>query len=406
MEKIRFIHCADLHLDSPFIGLKHLPAEIFDRIQNSTFAAFETLVKEAIQRRIDFMIISGDLFDEEDRSIRAQAKLLKQFNLLDQNGIPVYVIHGNHDHLGSFRLKLDMPGNVHIFGMETEVKELVTKSGATVKLAGFSYGTRHIRERRIIDYPRHVKADYVIGLLHGSEGSVHSSHEHYAPFTIKELKEKGYHYWALGHIHQRQILNTEPPIVYPGNIQGRHKKETGEKGCYLVDLHQQDAVLEFIPTQDIIWKKIEVSLSGIERFGEMFQKIMKETEEYEMSSDCLLQIELIDYHDLSSEMIHAVDSGDLLQALQADLLTGEKSKWIHSIKLSRLEHIEIEGNDPFIRDVIHSLTNMSTEEGIETLAELHEHPSLYRYIDVLTEEELRYLIQDSVDLILHPTRGQ
>jgi DNA repair protein SbcD/Mre11 len=406
MEKIRFIHCADLHLDSPFIGLKHLPAEIFDRIQNSTFAAFEKLVKEAIHHRIDFMIISGDLFDEEDRSIRAQAKLLKQFKLLDESGIPVYVIHGNHDHLGSFRLKLDMPGNVHIFDMETEVKELVTKRGATVKLAGFSYGTRHIRERRITDYPRHIEADYVIGLLHGSEGSVHSTHEHYAPFTINELKEKAYHYWALGHIHQRQILNTEPPIVYPGNIQGRHRKETGEKGCYLVDLHQQDAVLEFIPTQDILWEKIEVSLSGIERFGEMFQKIMKETEAYEVSGDCLLQIDLVDYHDLSSDMIHAVETGDLLQSLQADTLTGENSRWIHSIKLSRLEQVELEGNDPFIRDVMHSLTEMSIEEGVEALAELYEHPSLYRYIEALTEVELRHLIQDSADLILHPKRGQ
>ncbi|MEG9296240.1 DNA repair exonuclease [Mangrovibacillus sp. Mu-81] len=406
MEKIRFIHCADLHLDSPFIGLKHLPADLFDRIQNSTFAAFEKLVKEAVQRRIDFMIISGDLFDEEDRSIRAQAKLLKQFNLLDASGIPVYVIHGNHDHLGSFRLNLDMPGNVHIFDVKTEVKELLTKSGALVKLAGFSYGTRHIRERRITDYPRHIEADYVIGLLHGSEGSIHSSHEHYAPFTIKELKEKDYHYWALGHIHQRQLLNSDPPIVYPGNIQGRHRKETGEKGCYLVELHERDAALEFIPTQDILWERVEVSLSGIERFGEMFRKIMKKAEEYEVSSDSLLQIDLKDYLDLSSEIFHAVENGDLLQALQADLLTGEYSKWIHSIKLSRGEHVQIERNDPFIGDVIHELTDMSTEAGIEALAELYEHPSLYRYIDVLKEEELKHLIEESVELILYPAKRQ
>jgi DNA repair protein SbcD/Mre11 len=406
MEKIRFIHCADLHLDSPFIGLKHLPADLFDRIQNSTFAAFEKLVKEAIQRRIDFMIISGDLFDEEDRSIRAQAKLLKQFNLLDASGIPVYVIHGNHDHLGSFRLNLDMPENVHIFDVKTEVKELLTKSGALVKLAGFSYGTRHIRERRITDYPRDIEADYVIGLLHGSEGSIHSSHEHYAPFTIKELKEKDYHYWALGHIHQRQLLNSDPPIVYPGNIQGRHRKETGEKGCYLVELDQRDAVLEFIPTQDLLWERVEVSLSGVDRFGEMFRKIMNKTEEYEVSGDSLLQIDLKDYLDLSSDMIHAVESGDLLQALQADLLTGEYRKWIHSIKLSRGEHMEIEGHDPFIRDVIHELSDMGKEAGMEALAELYEHPSLYRYIDGLKEEELKHLIEESVELILYPARRQ
>jgi DNA repair protein SbcD/Mre11 len=151
---------------------------------------------------------------------------------------------------------------------------------------------------------------------------------------------------------------------------------------------------------------VEVSLSGIERFGEMFRKIMKKAEEYEVSSDSLLQIDLKDYLDLSSEIFHAVENGDLLQALQADLLTGEYSKWIHSIKLSRGEHVQIERNDPFIGDVIHELTDMSTEAGIEALAELYEHPSLYRYIDVLKEEELKHLIEESVELILYPAKRQ
>lgn len=406
MEKIRFIHCADLHLDSPFVGLKHVPPELFKRIQSSTFAAFENLVKEAIQKKIDFMIISGDLFDEEDRSIRAQAKLLKQFNLLNNFGIPVYVIHGNHDHLGGFRLELDMPSNVHVFSKETEVKELVTKSGSVVKLVGFSYGTRHIRERRISDYPRQLEADYIIGLLHGSEGSVHSSHESYAPFTINELKEKNYHYWALGHIHQRQILHYEPPIVYPGNIQGRHRKETGEKGCYLVELFDHDAVLEFISTQDLLWEKIEVSLEGVERFGEIFQRITRTAEEYEGMDDCLLQVVLEDYQSLSPEMIEAIESGDLLQALHADLQTGERIKWIHSIKLSRNENVDIDVKDPFISDVIDMLTDIDVEEGMKALAEIYEHPSVYRYIDPLSEEELSHLVEEAVDLILHPTRNQ
>ncbi|WP_175988220.1 DNA repair exonuclease [Bacillus sp. Marseille-Q1617] len=406
MEKIRFIHCADLHLDSPFAGLKHLPAELFERIQNSTFASFEKMVKVAIQRQIDFMMISGDLFDEEDRSIRAQAKLMNQFSLLGESGIPVFVIHGNHDHLGGFRLELDMPENVHIFDEKTEVKELVTKSGASVKLAGFSYGSRHIRERRISDYPKQVEADYKIGLLHGSEGSVQSAHESYAPFSMRELKEKNYHYWALGHIHQRQILNHEPPIVYPGNIQGRHRKETGEKGCYLVELSEHDAILEFIPTQDIIWGEMEISLEGVERFGEIFQLIRKSAEEYKVMGDCLLQVEVKDFNLLSPEVIQAIENGDLLQALQADLPTGETMKWIHSIKLSRSENIDIDTKDPFINDVIHTLRNMRVEEGGEALAELYEHPSFYRYIDSLKEEELSHLIEETVELILHPSRCQ
>jgi DNA repair protein SbcD/Mre11 len=405
MEKIRFIHCADLHLDSPFKGLKNLPPELYGRIQNSTFAAFERLVQTAIHEQVDFIVISGDLFDEEDRSIRAQARLLKQFNLLHKNEIPVYVIHGNHDYLGGFRLMLDMPVNIHIFSGETEVKELITKKGSVVKLAGFSYGTRHIRERRITEYPKQPEADYVIGLLHGSEGSVHSEHEYYAPFSISELKEKNYHYWALGHIHQRQVLNSEPPIVYPGNIQGRHRKETGEKGCYLVELDKHDAFLTFIPTQDIIWGGVEVSLDGFERFGEIFQQIKRAVEEYETPSDCLLQIHLKDVSGLSPDILTAIENGDLLQALQADSTAGDSFKWIHTIKSAPSE-TEIDSKDPFIKDVLHTLTNMDAEEGRQALADLIEHPGLYRFLDPVGEEEMSDLVQETVDLILHPTRVQ
>ncbi|KSU62119.1 hypothetical protein AS034_08265 [[Bacillus] enclensis] len=405
MEKIRFIHCADLHLDSPFRGLQHLPPELFARIQNSTFASFEKLVKRAIHEQVDFIVISGDLFDEEDRSIRAQARLLNQFNLLYKNEIPVYVIHGNHDYLGGFRLKLDMPDNIHVFNNKTEVKELITKKGAVVKLTGFSYDTRHIRDRRISEYPKQLEADYVIGLLHGSEGSLHSEHENYAPFSISELKEKNYHYWALGHIHQRQVLNPAPPIVYPGNIQGRHRKETGEKGCYLVELDKHDSFLTFIPTQEMIWGEVEVSLAGFERFGEIYQHIKRAAEEYETQVDCLLQIHIRDVNGLSPDVLAAVENGDLLQALQEDSAEGEPVRWIHSIKPVPSE-TDIDSKDPFIKDVLQTLKKMDAEEGREALAELIEHPGLYRFLDPLGEEEMSDLVQEAVELILYPKRVQ
>ncbi|MCA1056483.1 DNA repair exonuclease [Rossellomorea aquimaris] len=404
MVNIRFMHCADLHLDSPFLGLKHLPAELFEHIQTSTFAAFERLVSEAIQKQVDFMIISGDLFDVEDRSIRAQAKLLKQFNRLNEDGIPVYVIHGNHDHLGSFRLDLDMPRNVHIFGEETEVKELTTKSGAVVKLVGFSYGTRHIMENKVSTYPNQLDGDYLIGLLHGSEGSVDSSHERYAPFTLNELKEKNYDYWALGHIHQRQVLSRMPPVVYPGNIQGRHRKETGEKGGYLVELTKQDAHLEFIPCQELLWIRIDVSLEGIKRFGEIFQRISTEVENLQVNADCLIQVDLKHIKELSPEMIRAISNGELLQGLQDEVPTSGTLKWIHSIKFSSNESDNLDTSDPFINDVLQTLQDMSVEEGLSALTEIYDHPLLHRYTEPLDEGRLARLAEETMDIILHPSK--
>ncbi|KAA0565151.1 metallophosphoesterase family protein [Rossellomorea aquimaris] len=398
MEKIRFFHVADLHLDSPFIGLKHLPKEVFERIHDSTFASFEKVVREAIHRDIDFMIISGDLFDEEDRSIRAQAKLLKQFNLLHSNNIPVYVVHGNHDHLGSYRLELDMPDNIHIFNAKTEVKQLTVKSGTIVDIVGFSYGTRHIQERRVADYPKRSGDRYTIGILHGSEGSVHSSHETYAPFSIRELLEKNYHYWALGHIHERQILHEEPYIVYPGNIQGRHRKETGAKGCYEVVLDHHHTELTFIQTHDLMWKTCSVSLQGVQRFGEIFQRIQQALESLE-EGDMLIEVILTDDESLPQDMAGKIENGDLLEALQSEYESHQGLKWIHSIRWNHTESSRGMEQDPFKQEVMETLEGMGQEEWKDALAELYEHPSIYRFLNPLKEEEKKSLIEETEHLL-------
>jgi DNA repair protein SbcD/Mre11 len=396
MENIRFFHVADLHLDSPFTGLKHLPTELFERIHNSTFASFEKVVKEAIARGIDFMILSGDLFDEEDRSIRAQAKLVKQFQILHSHHIPVYVVHGNHDHLGSRRLELDMPDNIHIFHEKTEVKQLTTRTGTLVDLVGFSYGTRHIRERRIGEYPKGTAERYTIGILHGSEGSMHSSHETYAPFTINELLDKNYHYWALGHIHQRRILHEEPFIVYPGNIQGRHRKETGVKGCYEVLLGEHQTELTFIPTHDLLWETCDVSLQGIARFGEVFQRIQQAVET--INEDSLIEIVLTDAESLPENMMRKVENGDLLEALQSDMESHGELKWVHSIRRSPATTV-LKERDPFLQDMISTLEYLEGEEWEEVLAELYEHPSIYRFLAPLEDEEKNDLIEETKHLL-------
>lgn len=400
MGKIRFFHAADLHLDSPFVGLRHLPGEIFDRIQNSTFASFENLVKEAVIKQIDFMIISGDLFDEEDRSIRAQAKLIKQFNRLKEQNIQVFVIHGNHDYLGGYRLGLDIPENVHIFSTEVEEKEMVTRNGTKVKLVGFSYEKRHINERKIHLYPKRTEEEYTIGILHGSEGSVKSLHEPYAPFSVEELLEKNYHYWALGHIHERRILHKDPYIVYPGNIQGRHRKETGFKGCYEVELDAHQTKLEFIPAQDIEWNAVHVSLQGVQRFGEIFTRIQKAIDLDSELENTLIEVVLTDNESLSEEMISSIENGDLLEALQSDFEFNTTFKWIHSIRLLRNQQALMKNREPFIQDVLKTLKDMDDEEKKEILAELYEHPSVFRFIEPLSQEQNEQLVEEIQDLFI------
>lgn len=375
MKKIRFLHAADLHLDSPFKGLKNLPAARFKHIQGSTFASFERLIDEALKREVDFVLISGDLFDEEDRSIRAQARLVQQFERLKEKEIPVFIIHGNHDHLGGFRVQLDMPPHVHIFSERPEWKQVRTKDGADVSIAGFSYGSRHIHERVITEYPKAEGGGYRIALLHGSEGSIEADHEPYAPFTIKELLDKGYDYWALGHIHKRQILHQDPYIVYPGNIQGRHRKETGPKGCYEVELEGDRTELTFIPVQEVEWIQKSVSLDGVTRFGELYNRIR---EAVDSCGEDMIELRLEGKGSLGEEEWRRIQNGELLDTIQSAMEDEQGIKWVHRVSFAEEKWV-LDERDPFSQIMFEMLDELEQGDWASSLSELMDHPLIYRH---------------------------
>ena len=112
---IRFIHAADLHLGSPFKGFAGLSPEVLAAVRESTFDAFRTLVRHAVETRPDFLLIAGDVYDGEDRSLKAQEVFRKGMQELSSAGIPVFVSHGNHDHLAGTWVRFSLPDNVRIF---------------------------------------------------------------------------------------------------------------------------------------------------------------------------------------------------------------------------------------------------------------------------------------------------
>ncbi|TYS83264.1 DNA repair exonuclease [Rossellomorea aquimaris] len=389
MSKVTFIHTADLHLDSPFKGLRHLPEELFQRVQNSTFASFERIVEHAVKRKVDFFIISGDLYDEEDRSIRAQARLKKQFQRLGEAGITVFIIHGNHDYLGNYWSHLEMPDNVKVFGAEVEEVIHPTIGGMQVHLYGFSYDKRHVLERKAAGYPPARKdGDIHIGLLHGSEAGETSAHEPYAPFTLKELREKNYHYWALGHIHVRQELSASPPIVYPGNIQGRHRKETGPKGCYIVTIENEEADIEFIETQAILWEKTSISLKEESKLGQVFELCKSEMERFRREGGTFLEIELTDIEKIGAEVLQKIQSGEILEAFQDGEEYQEDFVWVHSLRIKENTGVGyIEGQETFLNEMIQNIQGWNEQSWDEASSVLFLHPQAHRYIDSLQPEE-------------------
>lgn len=280
IQPFTFIHAADLHLDSPFKGMSGLPGAVRERIKESTFAALERLVHSAFREKADFVVISGDIYDAADRSLRAQLRFQKAVSRLAEAGIGVYLIHGNHDPMNGGRASLDWPDKVHVFPADrVESVEVTTRErGIIAEVHGMSFASASVTEN-LARYYRAGRPDvYQIALLHTNvDGD--PSHDNYAPCTRQQLIQSGMHYWALGHIHTRAVLHEEPYIVYPGNIQGRSIKECGPRGCYVVRVGEDGGTdLDFIELNDIRWELCKVSIEQLQTEQELKDLIEEELE--------------------------------------------------------------------------------------------------------------------------------
>ncbi|AIM17356.1 DNA repair exonuclease [Bacillus sp. X1(2014)] len=400
MKKVTFIHAADLHLDSPMTGLKHLPANIFSRLKESTFTALKKLTKTAIDRKVDFVILAGDLFDGEDRSLRALSRFRAEMRRLEENGIPVYIVHGNHDHLNGSWVHLDMPPNVHVFPGKVEIKKQQTRTGERVHLYGFSYPTRHVFEKKIVEYQKEEGADFHIGILHGNEASG-TVHDNYAPFTVQELQEKDFDYWALGHIHKRAVLAENPPIVYPGNIQGRNKKETGSKGFYHVTLTEMDAKLEFIEAADILWEQVMVDASTVSRFQDLLQLCHKEMNKYRKDDSAAI----LSFHIKNLQLADDYEMKNVETNLLDLLLEEEKDEesfvWIADIHITESRQIDkeqLKKEANFYGNLFETIECFENVD--EAIASLYEHRLGKKHLSPLSEDEKRELIERAEKLLL------
>lgn len=271
----RFIHAADLHVDSPFRGLSEVPPSLREALLASTFAAVERLTETAIASKADFVVIAGDLYDAADRSLRAQLALQREWKKLHAAGVGLFVIHGNHDHLSGARANLEWPPSVKIFGSrDVECVPAYRKDGELAAyIYGMSYGARAVTDNIAARYKPRPDGPYHIALLHGNvDGD--AAHDPYAPCTLGQLAGAGFNYWALGHVHDRRVLHTYPHIVYAGNTQARHSRESGAKGCYIVDVtSSNETSLTFVALDTVRWMEAEASIEGLLTEQALFDKL-------------------------------------------------------------------------------------------------------------------------------------
>ena len=264
MPLLRFVHAADLHLDSPFTGLKAAaPENVARTMYSATFDAYEKLVDLCIDERVDALLVAGDIYDGADRSFRAQHRFIAGLQRLDNAGIRSFVCHGNHDPLDGWEARLDYPPGCHRFVDQFESVPVFPDDPSRAVVHGISYPTRDVSDNLARQLGRVELGPFSIGLLHANVDS-NPDHGSYAPCSLTDLVESGVDYWALGHVHTRQVLSEpDPTVVYPGNTQGRHANETGPRGAYLVEVDDDRSVnLNFRALDTVRWERLEVDISA------------------------------------------------------------------------------------------------------------------------------------------------
>lgn len=257
---MRFIHTADLHLDSPLRGLAAYPDAPAQRLRTATRDAFANLVARAIEEAVDFMVIAGDVYDGNWKDFNTGLFFVRQMGLLRQAGIPVYLLYGNHDAESEMTRRLMLPDNVHVFSASKA--ESFRIEHLRVALHGRSFKVAETTDNLLPGYPAPQPGWFNIGVLHTAlEGN--TEHARYAPCSVAELQARGYQYWALGHVHEHRVLRGAGcTVAYPGNLQGRHIRETGARGALLVSVDEAEvSAIERLEVDVLRWEQLSVDIT-------------------------------------------------------------------------------------------------------------------------------------------------
>ncbi len=341
-----FIHAADLHLDSPFVGITAC-GEIARTLRGSTFAAFDMLVATCIERHVAFLLLAGDVYDSRDRSLRAQLALRDGLAKLAAAGIHTYMVHGNHDPLQSRLAALEWPPEVHVFGAD-KVQSLAVNAGGRIlaTIHGISYGRAEEQRNLAAMFSQLARGEGVnIGLLHCNAGS-NTGHAPYAPCDLRDLRDADMDYWALGHVHEHRILEQTPLVIYPGNIQGRSIRETGARGCCLVEVSGEgDLRPEFIRLDRVCWDHGTVSITGVESVDQLLQEMnAKVGMILERAGDrpvvCRLRVE--GRGDLFQELAHSQGVRTILETVRENWDTHDPFVWVQSLEIRCCPDIDLD----------------------------------------------------------------
>ena len=380
MDSFRFVHAADLHIDSPFAGVGDADNRVATRLREATYEAFQNLVDLCINQNADFLVIAGDVYDGADRSVRAQLRFRNGLEKLAQAGIQSFVVHGNHDPLDGWQSSISWPEGVHIFGATPEWKNFEKNGEVVAAVQGMSYPTREVTDNLATQFaPPESGNLFAIGLLHANVGA-NAAHPNYAPCTVEDLSASGIDYWALGHVHTRQTLKRAAPVIaYPGNTQGRHPNETGARGALVVDVDPSGASRsDFVALDVVRWERSDVDISNLETIDSLDSAIRQATDNLSVQAedrDVVCRLNIVGRGPLHEQLAADGAVEDLLDSVRnAWNASGSPWVWVERITDSTRPAIDIESRakqDDFLGATLkRALLSSIESDEIERLTEV------------------------------------
>jgi exonuclease SbcD len=327
----RFVHAADLHLDTPFASLGKVAPEIAGRLRNASLEAFDALVRMAVEREAAFVIFAGDIYNCADRGVRAQLRFLRGVERLGQYGIRVFVAHGNHDPLDGWSAVRRRPANLTVFGSDAADPFTVGPLDAPwAHLYGISYPRRDVTENLALRFKRREAPGLHIGVLHANVGN-QAEHLAYSPCTVADLAETGMDYWALGHIHQYQrLVEGGPWIIYPGSLQAVKSSEIGPRGAVVAEVFDGAVQsVEFAALDRVRFARAEVNIAGKPDLRALQKAILAHT--VSGATDLLLTVTLTGRGPLHRDLRREGALDDLLREVRDELGTASPFVWVDRI---------------------------------------------------------------------------
>jgi len=330
---VKFIHCSDLHIDSPLDGLERYPGAPVAALRGATRQALVNLVDLAISRQVDFIVVAGDIFDGDWRDMNTGLFFNSQMRVLERAGICVYLKRGNHDAASEVTRALTLPDNVDVF--DADRPQTVRRDDLCVALHGRSFSERATPQDLAATYPDPVSGYFNIGVLHTSLAG-YAAHDPYAPTSLDMLRSRGYDYWALGHVHAREVLQADfPRIVYCGNLQGRHAGETGAKGCEVVTVEAGEMHAESVALDVVRWAVIDLPIDGsndMAQWRRTAQALMREAHDAAAGRLSAWRLQIVGSGPLHERLAARADEvgADLRQL--ADAASGG-SAWVEKIRV-------------------------------------------------------------------------